>query len=318
MEILLVILGLLLVSYGSNWLVDGSSALAKKLKVSDLVIGLTIVALGTSTPELVVNIFASAGGNTELAIGNVVGSNIFNLLFILGVSAIIYPLTVHNFTVYREIPFSLLAAAVIAVAANDIFLDGSPAGIISRTDGMLLLCFFCIFMYYVFIISRTSDVNVPDEIHPMSTWKSIMYITLGLTGLVFGGKLMVDSAVGIARNMGISESVIGLTVLAIGTSIPELATSVTAALKKNSDIAIGNVVGSNIFNIFFILGTSAVIKPLPFNPASNADLLLLFFSTVFMLLLVYNHRQQQMVRVHGIIFVLLYVAYTIYLLLYRA
>jgi cation:H+ antiporter len=318
MQILLIILGLLLVTFGSNWLVDGASALAKKLKVSDLVVGLTIVSFGTSAPELIVNIFASANGSTELAIGNVVGSNIFNLLFILGVSAIVYPITVHNYTVFREIPFSLLAAAVIAIAANDIFIDGNASGIISRSDGLILLCFFSIFMYYVFIISRSSDVHVPEGLQTMSTFKSLLYITAGLSGLVFGGKLMVDSAVILARNMGVSESVIGLTVLAIGTSIPELATSVAAAFKKNSDIAIGNVVGSNIFNIFFILGTSAVIKPLPFQAASNVDLILLFFATVFMLLLVYNHRQQQMVRTHGIIFVAIYILYTVYLLLYRA
>lgn len=317
MNILLLIAGLALVMFGSNWMVDGASSLAKRLNVSDLVIGLTIVSFGTSAPELVINIFASINGNTELAIGNVVGSNIFNILMILGISALIYPLAVQSNTIYKEIPLNLLAVLVLFVVANDVLIDKGSASVLSRSDGIILLSFFAIFLYYSFIIARQST-NDTVVVKIFSTWKSTLYIMVGIAGLVIGGKLMVDGAVNIARNMGVSEAVIGLTILAAGSSIPELATSAVAAYRGNSDIAIGNVVGSNIFNVFFILGVSSIIKPLPFHPGANFDLIFVIVVTALLFFFVYLHRENQLIKRHGVAFVALYVAYIAYLIIYKA
>lgn len=317
MNILLLIAGLVLVVFGSNWMVDGSSSLAKKLDISDLVIGLTIVSFGTSAPELVINIFASARGSTELAVGNVLGSNIFNILMILGVSAVIFPLSVHNNTINKEIPLSLLAVLVLFVIANDRLIDNAGISVISRSDGIILLSFFAIFIYYTFIIAKAStNDTVVVKIFPL--WKSTLYIIAGITGLVLGGKFMVDGAANIARSMGVSESIIGLTVLAIGSSIPELATSAVAAYRGNSDIAIGNVVGSNIFNVFFILGVSSIIKPLPFDTGSNSDLIVIIATTFILFFLIYNHREQKLIRGHGLAFITLYLVYVGYLIIFKA
>ena len=265
MSFVLFIVGLILLVIGSNWLVDGASSLARRFNISDLVIGLTIVAFGTSSPELVVNLVASFNGNTDIAIGNVVGSNIFNILLILGISAMITPVVVKSTTTWKEIPFSILAVFVMALMANDILLDGDPKSGISRIDGMVLLCFFLIFLAYTFALAKHKNHTPETNEKTISLRKSIVFIILGLLGLFFGGKFLVDGAIDIARIFGLSEQVIGLTVVAAGTSMPELFTSVIAAIKKNSDIAIGNVVGSNIFNIFLILGLSASIRPIPYD-----------------------------------------------------
>ena len=318
MEYVLLIIGFVLVLKGADWLVNGASSLAKRLNVSDLVIGLTVVAFGTSAPELAINIFASANDNTELAIGNVLGSNLFNILIILGVSSIIAPMTVHSNTIFKEIPFSLLAALVLGFIANDIFIDNQVSSVISRSDGLVLLSFFAIFTYYSLIIAKQStsdDVGIINEV-PM--WKAVGFTALGLVALVGGGKLLVDSAVDIARFWGVRESVIGLTILAMGSSLPELATSVVAARKGMSDIVIGNVVGSNIFNIFLVLGVSATIKPLPVNPSSNIDELMVVLMTVILFFFIYNHKENQVTRVHGIIFVSIYAVYLTYLLVFKA
>lgn len=316
MNILLLILGLVLVVIGSNWMVDGASSLAKKLDVSDLVIGLTIVSFGTSAPELVINIFASSRGSADLAIGNVLGSNIFNTLAILGVAAIIFPISVQINTLSKEIPLSLLALIVLYVLANDRIIDGHTSSIISHSDGIILLSFFAIFLYYSFILAKqsTNDTMVV-KIFPL--WKSIFYIIIGIAGLVFGGKFMVDGASNIARNLGVSESIIGLTILAIGSSIPELATSAMAAYRKNSDIAIGNVVGSNIFNVFLILGVSSVIKPLPFSTNSNLDLVFAIAITILLFFFIYLYRENQLIRKHGIAFIVIYLAYISYLIFFE-
>jgi cation:H+ antiporter len=235
------------------------------------VIGLTVVAFGTSMPEFVVSFISALNNKTDIAVGNVVGSNIFNILFILGISAFLYPISVQRSTIWKEIPYSLLAAVVLLFLANDVILDNETQGWVSRIDGLVLLSFFAIFLYYSTEISK----NVSDsenEVKEFTILKSIFLLIVGLVGLIFGGRFMVNSAVDIARVLGISEAIIGLTIVSIGTSVPELATSIVAAMKKNSDIAIGNVVGSNIFNIFFILGISATISPLSFNPVMNFDL----------------------------------------------
>lgn len=299
--------------FGSNWLVDGASSLARKLNISDIVIGLTVVAFGTSSPELVVNLIASINGNTDIAIGNIVGSNIFNILAILGVTALVLPVAVKNNTVWKEIPFSILAVLIMAFIANDMLIDGHQKNEISRIDGLVLLGFFSIFMAYTFILAKQSGPLMEVEKINMSVPKSGLFIITGLAGLFFGGRFLVMGAVDIARDFGMTESVIGLTVVAAGTSLPELATSITAALKRNSDIAIGNVVGSNIFNIFFILGTSAVIRPLPFSPGSNVDIMMLLAVSLLMFFLVFIGKGRRIDRFEGGMFLLMYIAYTVYL-----
>lgn len=305
--------GFILLIKGADLLVDGASSIAKKMKVSNISIGLTVVAFGTSMPELVVNIFASYQGNPEIAIGNILGSNIANILLILGISAIIYPLTVQKNTIWKEIPFSLLAAIIVGILASDALIDGRNFSELSRSDGFILIGFFVIFMYYIVSIAKDADDTQDIEIKDMSNGKSILYLIGGLLGLTIGGKFIVDGAVQIAGEFGLSESFIGLTVVAIGTSLPELATSAVAAYKKNVDIAVGNIVGSNIFNIFWILGVSSLIKPLPFNPSSIYDLLMTLLASLFLFLFLFVGRKHQIDKTKGIIFVLIYIGYIVFL-----
>ncbi|OIO53050.1 sodium:proton exchanger [Candidatus Peregrinibacteria bacterium CG1_02_54_53] len=286
--VLFLIIGFVLLVKGADWLVEGASALAKRFGISDLAIGLTIVAFGTSAPELVVNIVASAQGASDIAIGNVVGSNIANILLILGISAMITPVIVQRSTVRKEIPFSLLAAVLLFVMANDALVDGLSYSALSRSDGLALLGFFVIFLAYTAGLQLESSKGLEDGKKPISPTIAFAMVILGFGGLVAGGKLTVDSAVTIARSLGLSEALIGLTVVAIGTSLPELATSAVAAFKKKVDIAVGNIVGSNIFNIFLVLGVSATIRPLPFSPASNADLMMVIIATVLLFIAIHN------------------------------
>jgi cation:H+ antiporter len=311
--ILLLIVGFLLTVFGANWLVDGAASLAKKLNISNLVIGLTVVAFGTSMPEFVVSFISALNDKTDIAVGNVVGSNIFNVLFILGISAFLYPISVQRSTIWKEIPYSLLAAVVLLFMANDVILDNETQGWISRIDGLVLLSFFVIFLYYSMEISK----NVSDsenEVKEFTILKSIFLLIVGLVGLIFGGRFMVNSAVDIARVLGISEAIIGLTIVSIGTSVPELATSIVAAMKKNSDIAIGNVVGSNIFNIFFILGISATISPLSFNPVMNFDLVVCALTSGLLFLFMFVGHKGKLMKMEGLFFMLLYVVYVGYLI----
>lgn len=316
--LLLLLGGLVLTVYGANWLVDGASSLAKKMKISNLVIGLTVVALGTSMPEFVVSFISSFHGNTDIAIGNVVGSNIVNILLILGVSAMVYPITVQHSTVWKEIPFTLLAALVLFFMANDFLIDGASASYVSRIDGLILLCFFLIFIYYSFETSKNSTETELLVVKIFPVWKSLFLLVIGIGALVGGGKILVTGAVDIAKELGISEAVIGLTVVAVGTSVPELATSVVAALKKNSDIAMGNVVGSNIFNIFFILGTSATISPLPFNPSMNMDLLICIAASLLLFGFMFTGQKSKINRMEGAMFTLAYIGYIVYMVVASA
>lgn len=287
-SILFLIIGFALLVKGADWLVDGASALARRIGVSDLAIGLTIVAFGTSAPELIVNIVASAQGASEIAIGNVVGSNIFNILLILGVSAMIAPVVVQRSTTLKEIPFSFLAVVMLLIMANDVFVDGYARSELSRSDGLALIGFFVIFLIYTFGLPRNGEETQMQTNTQRSMLASTLFVLLGLAALIAGGKLTVDAAVTIARTLGLSETLIGLTIVAAGTSLPELATSAVAALKKKADIAVGNIVGSNIFNIFWILGVSAVIRPIPFTPAANFDLWVLVATTVLLFFLIHN------------------------------
>ena len=308
-------LGFVLLIKGADWLVGGATAIAKKYRISDMVIGLTIVSMGTSMPELVVNILASLNGSAELAVGNVFGSNVANILLILGVAALIYPLPLQRSTVMSEIPFSLMAALLVGFLANAALFDTYQGLIISRADGGILLFFFALFMLYIFKVAREgSEHEVKETYQEQPMLRAVGLVLLGMFSLFLGGKWTVDGATAIATQLGMSESFIGLTVVAIGTSLPELVTSAVAASRRNTDIAVGNAVGSNIFNILWILGLSAVIHPLPFNVLSNFDILMIIFASTLLILSVSLERQRQVGRVSGVVFLLCYVAYVIFLL----
>ncbi len=322
MNILLLTGGLVLILLGANGLTDGSASVARRLRISPIVIGLTIVAFGTSAPELTVSVASALKGSADIAIGNVVGSSIFNTLMIVGCTALFAPIVITRNTLRREIPLCILASIVLLVCANDVFLNKASENILDRTDGLLLLCFFAIFMGYTFAIARTPSepeandarqAAAPaeaDEIKMLPWWKSVLYILGGLAALIYGGQLFVNGATGIARNLGASESIIGLTLVAAGTSLPELATSIVAALKKNPEIAIGNVIGSNLFNIFFVLGCSAGITPLHLNGITNFDLFALAGSCILLWLFGLFFAKRTITRIEGSVMVLCYVAYT--------
>ncbi len=315
LDIVFLIGGLALILLGANGLTDGAAAVAKRFHISDLVIGLTIVALGTSAPELVISTMAALGGSAEMAIGNVVGSNVFNVLAIIGVTAMVMPIKVGEGTMSKEIPLVILCSFVLAFMANDVILDGGSRNIISRIDGLVLLGFFLIFMRYTFAIARSGNAEEEEtKIKEMPIWKSALFIAGGLAGLIYGGQLFVDGASGIASSLGISESIIGLTIVAGGTSLPELATSVTAALKKNPGIAIGNVIGSNLFNILFVLGCSATISPLSMGGINNVDMAVLIGSAILFWLVGWFFKKRTITRVEGALLVICYIAYTAYLI----
>lgn len=311
LSISLIIIGFVGLIYGANWLVDGSSSLAKKNNISDLVIGLTIVAFGTSAPELVVNSVASIDGLSDIVMGNIIGSNNFNLFIILGIASLVYPITVQSSTALREIPISLIAAVVVLAFANDFMM--SDAGVISRIDALVLLLGFAAFLYYIFNQLKTEEL---EELNytPKSNKKITALIIFGFAGLVLGGKLVVDNAITIATDLGVSQKIIGLTIIAAGTSLPELVTSVVAALKKNSDIAIGNVIGSNIFNILLILPVSALINPITYNTNFDQDILILAGGTVFLIIAIVASKRKKVQRWQGLVLLGFYLLYTAYLI----
>lgn len=307
----LFFIGFILLIKGADYLVDGSASLAKKLKIPAIVIGLTIIAFGTSMPELIVNIFASFHGQSDIAVGNIVGSNIVNILLILGLAAFIFPLRVQNNTTYKEIPLALLAVIVVALVANDRLIDSFNNNIISRIDGFILLLFFIIYLYYIYSISRKSTDNEP-KIKTFHNGMSALMIVGGLAAMIVGGKWIVDGASEIAKILGMSEAMIGLTIVAIGTSLPELATSAVAAYKKQSDIAVGNIIGSNIFNIFWILGLSAAIRPLNFSVTMNLDIIILLVATLLLFTALFIGKKHTLERWQGIIFIIVYGFYIIF------
>lgn len=320
-DIVYLIVGLFLILWGANALTDGASAIAKKWGVSDLVIGLTVVAFGTSAPELAISVVSSITGNAGMAIGNVVGSNIFNVLAIIGITAIFAPIKIEKTIMTNEIPLVLLSALVLLVMGNTPLLDSTSFAEISRADGIILLFFLAIFMRYTFSQAHKepdNSIELQEEVetltgNAMKLWKAILFIILGLGALVFGGDRFVAGASGIAAGLGVSDAVIGLTIVAAGTSLPELATSVTAALKGKTGIALGNVIGSNIFNIFLVLGCSATIRPLPFGDINNIDLLVLTGGCVLFWLFGWFFKERTITRVEGTIMASCYVAYISYL-----
>lgn len=309
LDIVFLLGGMALILLGANGLTDGSSSVAKRFGISDLVIGLTIVAFGTSAPELMVSLVSSIKGSAQLAIGNVVGSNIFNILMIVGLTAVVMPIKVQKNTITNEIPLVLLSSLALVACASDIVLDGGVGNVIGRGDGILLLLFFTIFMRYTFSIAKSSGEESGEQIKLMPIWKSLLFIVLGLAGLIVGGQLFVDGASGIARSLGVSESVIGLTLVAGGTSLPELATSLVAAVKKKPGIAIGNVIGSNLFNIFLVLGASATVTPLPLGNIGISDMLMLVVSSVLFWAAGWFFKDKTITRIEGAIMVALYVGY---------
>lgn len=327
MDILFLIGGLILILLGANGLTDGASAVAKRFHIPNIVIGLTIVAFGTSAPELAVSVSSALKGSADIAVGNVVGSNIFNALMIVGCTAMFAPIIVQRNTLLKEIPLCILASIALLVMGNDRLLDRAGDNVISITDGLILLCFMAIFLSYTFAIAKqpqpipttegnaeTTAIEEGTEIKDMPLWRSILYIVGGLAGLIYGGQLFVDGASGIARSLGVSESVIGLTLVAGGTSLPELATSIVAALKKNPEIAIGNVVGSNLFNIFFVLGCSASITPLHLAGINNIDLLVLVGSSILLWIFGVFFGKRTITRIEGSILIACYVGYTVWLI----
>ena len=295
LNIIYLLAGFIILVYGANLLVDGGAALAHRLKVPNIVIGLTVVAFGTSTPELVVNIISSIEGSSALALGNVLGSNIFNIMAILGLTDLIVPIGIKRSTTWIEIPLAVLAAVLILILAN-----GEPAGIITRAEGFCLLCFFAVFIAYtLFIAKRGGQETEEVNIKPYSLKKSVLFILLGLAGLVGGGRLLVDGAVSLAQMAGISERIIGLTIIS----------SLIAARQKNADIAIGNVVGSNIFNTFLILGASAGISPLKVTTDSVTDLWVNIGVSVLLFIFVFTGKGRQINRWEGALFLTLYITY---------
>ena len=309
-NLILLAVGLLLLIKGADWLVNGASTIAKKQQISDLAIGLTIVAFGTSAPELVVNIAASIDGHQDIVFANIIGSNNFNLFFILGIAGLITPLTVQSSTLFKEVPISFAAAILVLILANSYIFQEN---ILGRFDGVLLLILFVLFLGYVYTQLKKEPVtNEIKEIN-LPAWKIWGLIIIGLVALIAGGKLVVNSAVFMANSMGVSEKLIGLTIIAAGTSLPELATSVVAALKKNSDIAIGNVIGSNIFNIFFILGMSATVRPILYNTAFNRDIYLLLGGTALLFLFLYFGKKK-LGRLASSLLIFSFISYTLYLI----
>ncbi len=317
-EYILFIVGFGLLIKGADCLVEGSSSLAKKFGVPSLVVGLTVVAFGTSMPELIVSIFSAFEGVTDVAIGNIVGSNVANILLILGLTALIYPLKVNHSTVWKEIPFSLLAVIILFIVANDLMIDKLSFSSLTRIDGILMLCFFAIFLYYVFEMAKDKRSKLRDrklEIMEYKSHKIFLMLFFGVIGLFLGGKWVVDGAILIARQAGMSEFLVSATIIAIGTSLPELVTSLTAAIKKDVDLAVGGVVGSNIFNTFWILGITSIISPIVLPAFINFDIIFLILITLALFLFMFIGKKHEMNRWQGILFIILYIAYITFIVM---
>lgn len=313
----MMIVGLALLIKGADWLVDGASAIAQKFGVPILVIWLTIVAFGTSMPEMLVNVMSALKGNSDIAFGNVIGSSIANILLILWVTGLITTLKVQKSTTWKEIPFSLLSVLVLFVFANTTFLDGASANILTQSDGLILLLFFGIFLYYVYE-STQGEIERKEKVSDkpsMSYYKLGGLIIVGLIGLYFGGTWTVDGAVAIAKHFGMSDLLISTTIISLGTSLPELVTSVAAARKGNVDLAIGNVIGSNIFNIFWILGITALINPIPFPVGADMDLLVVLIATLLLFFFMFIGKRHTLHKRQAITFVVLYVGYIVMVVL---
>lgn len=318
MTVLLLLTGLLLIIGGANFLTDSASSIARRLGISEFVVGLTIVAIGTSTPELVISLISAIKGNSDIAIGNVVGSNMFNTLIIIGITAILTPFTLTSDNVRKDIPLGIFASLVLLIATGDLFINNSHHGIISRSEGLLMLCLFGLFIgYSVYFMGGRNKKKEPvsqNDINSHRSGYNNMFLSglimlVSLIALVFGGELFLHSSIQIARNFGISESVIAVTIIAGGTSLPELAASVVAAVKKKPGLAFGNALGSNITNIFLVLGASAAASPLTLGEINIYDIFILLAVSVLLWFMTVSFKKSSLGRMEGIVFLILYVMY---------
>ncbi|WP_028306745.1 calcium/sodium antiporter [Desulfitibacter alkalitolerans] len=314
MAYFLLLLGFVLLIKGADFFIDGAAGIAKALKLPPMIIGLTIVAFGTSSPEAAVSISAAIKGSSGISLGNVIGSNIFNISFVIGIMALLSPLKVEKQTTRKEIPFALLSSILLLILVLDRFLQQTKSDVITRGDGLVFLIFFSIFIYYLFEMALKNSNNNHEIIENPGYDKSgkIFYLIIGLTGIILGGKLVVDSSVIIALNWGLSQSLVGLTIVAVGTSLPELVTSIAAVLKKENEIAIGNLIGSNIFNILFILGTASVISPIHVEPLLIKDTFLMIFYTIFLFIFAMSHYRIS--RKEGFILLMSYLVYLAFII----
>ena len=313
--IVFIIIGFIALVKGADWLVDGASAIAKRFGISDLVIGLTVVAFGTSMPEFVVNMVSVAHGSTELALTNILGSNIINTFVILGLTALVYPLASQKHSRDFDIPLSVIAGVIVFVLVAVNLPIGESGKGVGRIGGLILLAIFIFFLYFTFVHAKEHPDETEESVKPMAVGKAIVLIVVGLIGLAVGGELIVESAVDIATRMGVSEAIIGLTIVALGTSLPELATSIIAAFKHKADIAIGNVFGSNIFNVFFVLGTSAVIHPLPAYDGIELDAWMAAIGSIVVQVALLTNAKLELNRWAGALLVLMYGGYLTYRLM---
>jgi len=313
LNLVLIIVGFVLLIKGADFLVTGASSLAKKFRISEIAIGLTIVAMGTSAPELVVNIIAGMNGHSDAVFGNIIGSNIFNMFLILGVAGTIFPLFVQKSTVWKEIPFCIFATLFFYVLVNDQIFFGKESNNLDSTDSILLLSLFVGFLIYVFANMKETGEEEVGELEVKSNLKTTLSILGGMTGLAFGGELIVNNAIKVAEVFQVSEKLIGLTILAAGTSLPELATSAVAAFQKKSDIAVGNIVGSNIFNILLVLGVSSALSPLEYNPILNTDLNVVVVGTLLLFLFMFTFKKYRLDRVESGIYLVGFLAYMVFL-----
>ncbi len=312
-SVILLLFGIAVLIIGAEALVRGSGSIARRLGVSTIVIGLTVVAFGTSAPELVVNLFSALKGTTDLAIANVVGSNLANILLILGVGATITTLKVQKGTTYKEVPFALLAIMLVGIMGNDTLFDRVGFNLLGRIDGIVFLAFFGIFIYYTYGIGKVSGEQKRMDVYSWTT--SMILFLAGIIGLVLGGQIIVSNAIKLAAFAGISQTLIGLTIVAVGTSLPELATTVVAIKKNQTDLAIGNAIGSNIFNVFWVLGLTATIQPLPFDTNANMDVIFTTLATFLLFMFIFIGKRHRLSRKHGIAFLVLYFGYMIFAVL---
>jgi cation:H+ antiporter len=320
----LLLIGFVVLIKGADFMVAGASSLAKRYNISTLIIGLTVVALGTSAPELTVNLINSYHGRNDAIFGNIIGSNMFNLLFILGITGMIYPLVVQKSTVKYEVPFSLFGIALLWFLVNDQIVRGAERNVLSQLDALILFIGFLVFVFYIYMSLKTKTESDEEPIREYALWISLVMIILGIGMLVGGGFLVTENAVRIANYFGLSEKLIGLTILSVGTSLPELATTAVAAFKRRTDIAIGNVIGSNIFNIFLILGINGMIRPIAYpvhhhdshiqHAVLNTDLLVLGIGTIALLISMFTFGRNKIDRIEALVFFLIYVGYTYFLI----
>lgn len=323
MDYLFLIVGLVLLLLGANYLVDSSVAIAQRAKISNFIIGLTIVGMGTSAPELFVSVSSALTGSGDIAMGNVIGSNIANILLILGVTATILPFSIERLQRVRDIPFVIFATLFVALLANDAIIPGIKENTLSRIDGIVLLIGFIGYMCWVVLQKgkdpkkavEEADEEAKSSLTGKAPWLLWGIAVVSLGALIYGGNLFLDSAKNLARTWGMSEAVIAITIVAVGTSLPELITAVVAAAKKNVQLALGNVIGSNLFNLLFILGTASTVKPLTLNGINVVDYGVMLVASVLLFAVVFTFKKNKFDRIEGIIFLLAYVAYTVYLLI---